>query len=292
MPENQPANQTPPAPMVAESTPATGTPVPAAQTTAGTQAPPPAVQPPAAVQTQQVAPVQQSSPTVTPSVASLANPAVQEDLEAQAPATPAAAAQSAPAAATSTPLTKEKSAAEDGKAPKSVDQTLEKINRGFKERATIEKAKQLNMQYINISVTPINPDLLKLLAPETVKKGLIMPFFKIGKKVRIAVADPENPDTKAALQELIGKGYELNINLASDDGILEAARLYEGEQYKIKKAMDTSLSEDKIKAYEQEIQQLEDLKTRLPNISSEEAVYLISVGALKTGASDMHMEPD
>jgi len=178
------------------------------------------------------------------------------------------------------------------KAPQSVDQTLEKINRGFKERATIEKARELNMQYINISITPINPDLLKLIAPETAKSALVMPFFRVGKKIRVAVADPQNPATKSALQELINNGYEINLNLASDDGILEATRLYETEQYKVKKDVDTHLSEAKIKAYEQEIQQLAELKNKLPTISSEEAVYLISVGALKTGASDMHFEPE
>lgn len=223
---------------------------------------------------------------VSANVAAMANPAMQEEIEAKQPVVPGAPAQEVPA------IKEEKNAEQSNKNPQSVDQTLEKINRGFKERATIEKARQLNMQYINISVTPINPDLLKLLTPETVKTALIMPFFKIGKKVRIAVADPENAATKAALQELITKGYELNINLASDDGILDASKLYESEQYKVKKVMDTRLSEDKIKAYEQEIKQLEDLKNRLPSISSEEAVYLVSVGALKTGASDMHMEPE
>ncbi len=245
----------------------------------------------------------QAAPAVPASVAALANPAIQEDVEAQSPPSPSAAA-SQPAAQGQTgqdqkagvaaplDITEEKTPADEGKAPQSVDQTLEKINRAFKERATIDRAKQLNMQYINISVTPINPDLLKLVPPETVKKALIMPFFKIGKKVRIAVADPENPVTKTALQELINNGYELNINLASDVGILEAARLYEGEQYKVKKVIETKISEDKIKAYEEEIKQLGDLKNTLPTISSEEAVYLISVGALKTGASDMHLEPE
>lgn len=245
---------------------------------APTPAPAPA---PAQTQTGAAAPE-----PVSANVAAMANPAMQEEIEAKQPAVPGAPAQEVPA------IKEEKNAEQSNKNPQSVDQTLEKINRGFKERATIEKARQLNMQYINISVTPINPDLLKLLTPETVKTALIMPFFKIGKKVRIAVADPQNAVTKAALQELINKGYELNINLASDDGILDASKLYESEQYKVKKVMDTRLSEDKIKAYEQEIKQLEDLKNRLPNISSEEAVYLVSVGALKTGASDMHMEPE
>jgi type IV pilus assembly protein PilB len=219
--------------------------------------------------------------------------------QASAPAQPPSAAQApapantaAPAPTSSVSKTEKTPAADNAKAPQSVDQTLEKINRGFKERATIEKAKQLNMQYINIGITPINPDLLKLIPPETATSAFIMPFFRIGKKVRIAVADPNNALTKAAMQQLITNGYELNINIASQDGILEACRLYESEQYKIKKEMDTRLSEDKIKAYEKEIQQLTELKTKLPTISSEEAVYLISVGALKTGASDMHFEPE
>src|SRR5262249_50649227 len=91
---------------------------------------------------------------------------------------------------------------------------------------------------------------------------------------------------------LLDAGYEININLATDDGILEASRLYESSQYKVKKQISTKLSEEKIKAYEQEIQQLADLKNKLSNLSSEEAAYLINIGALKTGASDIHYEPE
>ncbi len=263
---------------------------PTVTVTVTTQAAAPAPASPAAAA--QAAPAPAPAAQVPEKVASLANPAMQEDIAQTTPPSAETPAAAEPTAGATPEIQKQKSQLDQGKAPKSVDETLSKINRGFKERATIEKAKELNMQYINISVTPINPDLLKLIPPETVKDARIMPFFKIGKKVRIAVADPENPATKAALQQLITNGYELNINLASEDGILEAAKLYEGEQYKVKKVIETRLSEDKIKAYEQEIQQLSELKTKLPTISSEEAVYLISVGALKTGASDIHFEPE
>lgn len=181
---------------------------------------------------------------------------------------------------------------QEGKPPQTVDETLGKINRGFKERATIQRAKELGLSYINISVTPINPDLLKIIPPETVKQALVMPFFRIGKKLRLAVAEVDNPQTKAIIEQLLKNGYEINLNLASAEGILEAARLYETSQYKVKKELETSLSEEKIKAYEQEIQQLNDLQKRLPTLSSEEAVYLINIGALKTGASDIHFEPE
>ncbi len=119
-----------------------------------------------------------------------------------------------------------------------------------------------------------------------------MPFFKVGKKLRVAVADPDLPQTKAALKNLVSSGFEIDLNLASDESLIEAMRLYETSQYRVKKTMATSLSEEKIKAYEEEIKQLSDLKARLSSLNSEEAAYLINVGGLKTGASDIHFEPE
>lgn len=178
------------------------------------------------------------------------------------------------------------------KTAQGVDQTLEKINRSFKEKSTMGRAKQLGIPYINIGITPINPDLLRLIPPDVAKKALILPFFKVGKKIRVALADPNNSETKIVISQFQQNGFTVDLNLASDTGILEAMRLYETEQYKVKKEVTTTLSEEKIKAYEEEIHQLADLKDKLKNVNSEEAVYLISVGALKTGASDMHFEPE
>lgn len=176
--------------------------------------------------------------------------------------------------------------------PQTVDQTLGKINRTFKERATLEKAKELGISYINITITPINPDLLKLIPPDIAKNSLILPFSRLGKKLRVAVADPSNTETKKVIDQLKSVGFSINVSLASDDGLLEAMRLYESEQYRIKKEFTTTLSEEKIKAYEQEIKALEDLRQKIKTLTSEEAVYLLNVGALKTGASDIHYEPE
>jgi len=176
--------------------------------------------------------------------------------------------------------------------PQNVDQTLGKINRAFKERAAVQKAKEYGISYINIAVTPINPDLLRLIPPDIAKSALILPFFKLGKKLRIAVADPNNPETRKVIDQLKSVGFAININLATDDGLVEAMRLYETEQYKVKKEITTTLSEEKIAAYEEEIKQLKDLEEKIKTINSEEAVYLINIGALKTGASDIHYEPE
>ncbi len=180
----------------------------------------------------------------------------------------------------------------DYKQPQNVDQTLTKINRAFKERATVQRARELGLSYINIGLTPINPDLLRLVSPETARNALIMPFFKLGTKLRVTVADPANAETQKALEELKAQGFTINLNLSSDDGIIEAMRLYETEQYKVKKELDTTISEEKIQAFEEEIQALQDLKEKIKTATSEEAVYLLNIGALKTAASDIHIEPE
>lgn len=171
------------------------------------------------------------------------------------------------------------------------DERLEKINREFKEKEAARRARELGMAYINIALTPINPDLLKLIPPEIAKNALVLPFFRLGKKLRVAVADPEKPETKKLIEQLKAAGYAININLATEDGLLEAMKLYETEQYKVKKEIDTRVQEEKIKAYEQEIKQLKDLAEKIANVTSEEANYLLNAGAYKTGASDIHYEP-
>ncbi|MCC7197145.1 Flp pilus assembly complex ATPase component TadA [Candidatus Peregrinibacteria bacterium] len=203
------------------------------------------------------------------------------------------AANTAAQSTASATLTVEKATPKtDNSQPQNVDETLTKINRAFKERAAVQKAKELGISYINISVTPINPDLLRLIPPEIAKKALVLPFFRLGKKLRIAVADPSNEETRKVIEQLKSVGFAINTNLATDDGLVEAMRLYDTEQYKVKKEITTTLSEEKIKAYEEEIKQLNNLSEKIKTINSEEAVYLINIGALKTGASDIHYEPE
>lgn len=173
-----------------------------------------------------------------------------------------------------------------------MEEGLVKINRQAKEKATQEKAASLGMNYVEIASTPINPDLLKLITPEDAKTNLIMPFYRLGKKLRITVAHPTSPGVREIVNNLKKQGYLININLSSDEGILEALRLYESEQYVVKKELDTSLDEAKIKTYEKELEDIANLGEKIKNVNSEEAVQLVLVAALRAGSSDIHMEAE
>lgn len=174
---------------------------------------------------------------------------------------------------------------------KTMTQGLESIDRDYIEQATLEKAKELGLSYINVAKAPINPDLLKILKPDTAKNAQMMPFFRIGKRLRIAIADPENPETKRVIEELKKQKYLLNINLASLPGLEEVLKLYESDQYKVKKEIETTYIEKEVQEYEKELVNLAQLASKVENVTSEEGLQLINMGAMKTGASDVHFEP-
>ena len=169
---------------------------------------------------------------------------------------------------------------------------LAKIKREAKEKDTMEKASQLAMNYIDIAVTPINPDLLKIISREEAEQNLAMPFYRMGKKLRITVAHPTNPGTLELITKLKKQGYLVNLNLSSEEGIKDALRLYDTDQYIVKKEINTQMDEAKIQTYEKELADLQALGAKLSNVNSEEAVYLINVGALRSGSSDIHLEAE
>jgi type IV pilus assembly protein PilB len=177
-------------------------------------------------------------------------------------------------------------------AQKAMDTGLQNIGRDYKEKAVLEKAKELGISYVNLSQTPINPDLLRILDPETADKAKIMPFFRIGMRLRIAVTDPENPETKKVIDDLKKQKFLVNVNLCSDEAMQYALNLYQSEQYKVKKKIEASYEESKVKAYELELTEIAGIKDKIESVSAEDGLELINIGAMKTNASDIHYEPE
>ena len=169
---------------------------------------------------------------------------------------------------------------------------LSSINRDFEERATMERAQKMGMNYIDVMRVPVNPDHLKLITREEAEQAQVIPFFKLGKKVRLAIVHPTNPGTQALIRKLKDEGYAINVNLASESGMKLALKAYDklesGREIKTENIID----EEQIASYQQEVENLASLKEKISSVTAEEALNFINVGALKTGASDIHYQPE
>lgn len=176
---------------------------------------------------------------------------------------------------------------------KHMDQAIDQINLELKEKAVAENAKGLGFPYISITETPINPDIFELLDDEVMTTHLVLPFFKVGKKIRVAVADPQDAGVQDVLQGMRDKGMLLNINMASDTGIRKvlAKHIAKGSK-KTVEVKNTDVDEATLEAYSKEIEHLGEASKDLDDMPAEESVNFLCVGALKTGASDMHFQPE
>ena len=169
---------------------------------------------------------------------------------------------------------------------------LTEINREFQEKSAQRSATELGIKYIDIAKTPINPDFLKILDLASANRARVIPFFKQGKTLRVAIDDPSNPDTKEVLDAFKKNGYELDLNLASVSGIQEALKIYnDTQQYKKMDIVET-VEQKALKTYDKEIEDLTKLSEKLNTLTAEEGMNVLDIGAMKTGASDAHYEPE
>ncbi len=170
---------------------------------------------------------------------------------------------------------------------------VSQVNRDLEESAIFKEAQELELPYVNLSKLPLNPDYLKLIDFEKAKTGKIISFFKVGKKLRVGVEDPNNPNTKKIIEELKKSGYEIEPYLSSKDSIKDALTAYheQSEKYKKKEIVKT-IQESAIETYEKEIKALSNLPKKLETITPEEGLNLLNISAIKTKASDIHYEPE
>lgn len=175
---------------------------------------------------------------------------------------------------------------------KDIDEAMQQMKRDDIEKSVQAKAKALKLPYIDIAHMPVNEELLYLVNLEEASNSLVLVFFRIGKKIRIAVFDPENAETKKTFERLKGEGYTLDINLASREGILQAIELYKKLDTRKKENNVLTIEEQAIEAYQKEIETIANMKEKIATVSSEEALNIFNVGAIKTRASDIHFQPE
>ena len=177
--------------------------------------------------------------------------------------------------------------------PSLAQQQIANLAQEEKEKAVQEKAKQLGLSYVNLLRFRVNPDLEHFVPKEKSLKAKAAVFFRSGKKVRLAVLNPNLPATKALITELKIKGYNVSVILCSSESLLQAQTVYLGSQKEVHgEKMDNVVKEEQVSSASEELENLEELKHQIETSSADEALNSIQVGAYKTGASDIHFQPE
>ncbi len=172
-----------------------------------------------------------------------------------------------------------------------IHSAMSDINAEFREREVQQRARDLGISYIDVSIIPINDDLLRIVEEEESQKAQMIAFFQVGRKLRIALVDPENSAAKKKIEQLKENGFTVNINICSIEKLTLAQRAYD----RIKKTNTDSQDLREVNIEEadniaEEIQTLVDIPKKFEEIQSDLALAILNRKAISLNASDIHFE--
>ncbi len=176
---------------------------------------------------------------------------------------------------------------------KELEKKLSSIKKQQDEDNAKALAQKMNLPYLSLKSFPIDNDAILLVDEKDARAGQIAIITKKGKAIRVAVSNPENPRTITLLEKLKNEGYDSNVVIVSGQSLASAWRRYELKKKRLKAPTGVvEIKESEIANLESQIKGLADLKEQLTALPITKVLNMITAGALKVGASDVHLEPE
>ncbi len=148
---------------------------------------------------------------------------------------------------------------------------------------------------MDLSVFPVEVDAIKIVPESAARAGGIAVFQITGARLKIAVRNPDAPETADQLRSLAQSHYDRDLFLASPYSLERAWSFYKKVPERHGASAATiEVSGEKLAAFQREMRGIPELKTKIEASFSgvtSEALEIILAGALAVDASDIHIEP-
>ena len=174
-----------------------------------------------------------------------------------------------------------------------IDLTLQQFSREDEEKRTKEKAASLKMTYVSLVNYPVAPEVLAIIPVDAAEKFQVVSYLRDGETVHIATNNPQNPELQPFLTE-ISAAAKIKIQLAycSESSLRYSLSLYKTLLPEAVQNEKVEIGEDEQANFAAEIKNMESLKEKIGEVSTSDLLNLIFAGAMKQGASDVHIEPE
>ena len=161
-------------------------------------------------------------------------------------------------------------------------------------------AGKYNVEYVNLLVTPVNTDALRLTQEAVAREAQLAAYAIINKRVKIAARNPQDQKVVVILDALKAKGYTPELHITSTQSLEKAWKMYSDLSFAYEsKAGSLEISSDEIAAIIDQAKTLPAVISILEATTAAKKSYRVSriletivAGALAVGASDVHFEPE
>lgn len=166
-----------------------------------------------------------------------------------------------------------------------IEKALEKLGFITEESIAVAHAAALGVPYLDLSSYLIDGELIKLIPEDLAKKYKVVPLFKIGERLTVAMVDPQNI---VALDQVrkISKIDTIEPVLVSEKGLQKILDTHYGFTGSLEEILEYI---DKEETVEVEEEKLLELAEETPIIKLVNSIIL---QAVKSRASDIHVEPE
>jgi type IV pilus assembly protein PilB len=152
-------------------------------------------------------------------------------------------------------------------------------------------AKQLKVKCCHLRHGLIDPAAARLVDREQATRLRVLPLFKVGNALTVAMAEPQSLPTVDILSSVTG--CQINPVLALEGNIAEFQDKYLGEEVDIDSFL-VNLTESEVKVVERETVDEETAHEIGKMVAGSPIINLVNLAimtAIRDGASDIHVEP-
>lgn len=168
------------------------------------------------------------------------------------------------------------------------------------ERLMKMLSSKYDIPYIDLSTVSINTDGLRLVEQKDSEQAECVVFDVTGKKVSLALNNPNNEFTESVVDTLKRRGYELKLFITSKTSLHKAYVLYKDLSFAVEtEAGSLDISDKEIESLIEKTKNLSDITVLIQNALEEKKNHRLSkllavimAGGLATKASDIHIEAE
>lgn len=181
----------------------------------------------------------------------------------------------------------------------STDDNLAELRKKEEEGLAQMLAQKHKISYLDLSKITIDLDSLKIIPEAEARSNAMAVIQSVGKKLQIAVTNPERSGVQDALDNLKRKRYEVQLFLVSPTSLEKAFGKYkEIPRFEETKVGIIDISKSKLELYGQTLHSISNFKKALAAArekdvrKASDTLELLYAGALDAEASDVHIEAE
>lgn len=180
------------------------------------------------------------------------------------------------------------------------NEQVEELHKQEAEELTKTLSAKYGLPYLDLTIYPVNIDALRVIKEDVARKANVAPFNMVNKKVWLGILSPRNPETIDIIEDLKNRNYEPVPFMVSMVSLKRIWERYKDLSYSFEtKGGALTISNEEIVEFSEKVHGIEDITALIKEVLGTKKIYRISrlfeiiiAGALATGASDIHFEPE